>query len=741
MRKRAKDCENGIPIEKLVLPPGYAPIQQDDAQAPSTPGYVTVNFNEPVNKKQGEERADDGGGYLNVRISTTDHNSYNNKASEYQGATGKQTVAVESRNSGYDQAETVGQVSSPVGDGDYEKVKFPRISNREGAPRSEMTEENGSLTISSKPRLSFPGDVVAVATKQGVVVVDLHRKGANTNHTTRRPFPRNNKTHDENFEHAMKNTIEYKARIEQMRRGEAARQGLDSLLQAGQHLFKAVATAAVASGARHPGAIEPAVPKVSGSMRSFEMADDEADDDQRRGEFVTSSPVIFVGKNNSTSRVLNRSGDCGPPMKTQTKRLQVILALLGERNDSDDMKEIKHLIEEWHKSFRHKVTSAKEKAKKAEISKALEELVNKFDRVNLQLIRNATLNDIDFSDDDDEILTNPCELISIEESIDGGIDHHDKGHIEDTAGPKHKFDRARAETNGDRIVLEDGFEKVILSDGESTMDMSLDSAETTGHNNEKTDSSSRESDIIHNWSNEEYKRELEKYKKEHHINSTSEGRNETSCDLYMRCRNQMHLAVDSCAWRFASSKILPSLAESAESLLYKGEEFCDPAEQPLYEELYEMVIKRNTGLRKCLDKKNEIFFSSSICIPYSASEHVMFSSAFLRLLSEDYKHSSECFRDANLIQEKCTKLRECCPNFDSCRQETMDITLEQAIISKTAQLNEDKQNCLKQKAREAFKKTLRELLGKGGRGTLQKLKRGELGLDIARGAQVLARLR
>ncbi|KHJ83435.1 hypothetical protein OESDEN_16868 [Oesophagostomum dentatum] len=169
----------------------------------------------------------------------------------------------------------------------------------------------------------------------------------------------------------------------------------------------------------------------------------------------------------------------------------------------------------------------------------------------------------------------------------------------------------------------------------------------------------------------------------------------------------MHLAVDSCAWRFASSKIISTLAESAESLLYKGDDLCDPTEQPLYEELYELIIKRNSRLRGCLDKKNAAFFATSVCVAYSSSDHVRFNSALLRLLTEDYKHSSQCFRDANLIQEKCTKLRECCPNFDSCRQETLDITLEQAIISKTARLNEDKQNCLKEKAREAFKTTLR----------------------------------
>ncbi|KAK6018918.1 hypothetical protein OSTOST_15465 [Ostertagia ostertagi] len=156
-----------------------------------------------------------------------------------------------------------------------------------------------------------------------------------------------------------------------------------------------------------------------------------------------------------------------------------------------------------------------------------------------------------------------------------------------------------------------------------------------------------------------------------------------------------------------------------------------------------MMIKRNSRLRDCLDKKNEQFFASSICLPYSPVEHIMYSSAFIRLLSEEYKQSMDCYRDANLIQEKCSKLRECCPNFDSCpSKKTMDINLEQAsFISKTARMNEDKQNCLKTKAREAFKNTLRGIFGKGSREVLQKLKRNEMmNLDLKRGAQVLARV-
>ncbi|KAJ1357577.1 hypothetical protein KIN20_015753 [Parelaphostrongylus tenuis] len=203
----------------------------------------------------------------------------------------------------------------------------------------------------------------------------------------------------------------------------------------------------------------------------------------------------------------------------------------------------------------------------------------------------------------------------------------------------------------------------------------------------------------------------------------------------------MHIAVDSCAWRFANNKILPTLAESPESLLYKADELCDPHEQPLYEDLYELIIKRNNGLRMCLDKKNAPFYSSSACIPYSSKDHVLYNAAFIRLLSDDYKRSSECFRDANLIQQKCVKLRECCPNFDTCQQETLNITLEQAIISKTAQLNQNKHSCLKLKALDAFKEALRGLLGKAGEKLLKKLKQGELGRYMTRGARALARLK
>uniref|UniRef100_A0A1I7W6R9 Transposase n=1 Tax=Heterorhabditis bacteriophora TaxID=37862 RepID=A0A1I7W6R9_HETBA len=83
----------------------------------------------------------------------------------------------------------------------------------------------------------------------------------------------------------------------------------------------------------------------------------------------------------------------------------------------------------------------------------------------------------------------------------------------------------------------------------------------------------------------------------------------------------------------------------------------------------------------------------------------------------------------------------------------MDITIEEAIISKTAQINENKQNCLKTKAREAFKITLKvkeyillinvnsDLLGKDGRQILRKIKNGDLDLELVKTAKLIRRMK
>ncbi|VDO55988.1 unnamed protein product [Haemonchus placei] len=601
MRKRAENCARGLPITPLPMPVGYNPRIGFDPS--SIPGR---NMNPPTydGSQSGYDAAASSGdgsgsasdyGYGNVNVHITPQES--------SGA--------------YQPEEDVGMISNPVPNREeYERARARQSQNRQSQSGAEFTEEDGSLTLSAKPKLSFPDD-------------------------------------------KMQNTNKYKAKMAEQDAGETAREALNSFLRAGQ--------AAEASGPIATAKLPSKNAKASGSMRPLEMINDE--DVPADGEIVTSPPVIFLGKQINNTKGLNRSGSCiERMMKTQTQKLQQILTLLGEKKDSEDMHEIKELIDEWHNSFRNKVISAKDKTTKLEISIALDNLIKQFDKVNLDLIKsqvNATFDENDYPDGDAAVFETECDPLAVSNILEEQLRHQEELEKERLAA-RHKFDRknkGQTDEHGDHTVVEDGVTKLILSGSHESLN--VDHPATSVEKSSDTSKPTDEEAIIHNWSNKEYKLELEKYKKEHHINATSlEPRNETACDLYMRCRNQMHMAVDSCAWRFANSKILPTLAESAESLLYRAEELCDPAEQPFYEELYELMITRNTRLRDCLDEKNEKFFSTSICLPYSPVEHLMYGSAFIRLLSEDYKQSADCFRDANLIQEKCTKLRECCPNFD-----------------------------------------------------------------------------
>ncbi|CAJ0577876.1 unnamed protein product, partial [Mesorhabditis spiculigera] len=65
-----------------------------------------------------------------------------------------------------------------------------------------------------------------------------------------------------------------------------------------------------------------------------------------------------------------------------------------------------------------------------------------------------------------------------------------------------------------------------------------------------------------------------------------------------------------------------------------------------------------------------------------------------------------------------------------CREDSLDIALEQGILSKTAQVNERKQECLRSKARSNFKQTLRDMLGKGDWKTIQLVRNGDIGSKV-----------
>ncbi|KAE9415217.1 hypothetical protein Angca_001609 [Angiostrongylus cantonensis] len=729
--RRANDCEKGQQINSLPLPRGFLPVQPDFAKwAPS--GYVSVHFNEVINDeiKKGHDFED---GRAKVSFTT--------KEDEYDGSKSART-----------QHDVIGNHEN------HAKNSFPRLYHRKGDQQSSQPiSKDGLVTLSNRSVLSFPNnDTTGVSANSSVLEANTHRNKSESNkHGTEESV----QPHEE--EQAPKNTNWYKETMEKKSTGDAARRKLDGSLTARQGAGDIGDTRKVApSESLTVGSVEPAEPTASGSVRGLHIFSHE-NDHLRDAQIVTSAPVIILA-NDSDSEILQPTPSCEEQyFKHQAVKLQVILSLLGERTNSSDMTQIKNMTDHWYSKV--KMLSKDEKATKLEMVKILTELINHFDDVNLQLINSSVHTALNYTEPGANgawTSAKECYPLEAKRMTNNRVENTRKG----KPIVKHKFDRANVthltDENGDQIVIEDGMERLILSGSSGSMGMSVDNGGTTTEKDEFTSKPSDQKDLHNTWMKQDYKLKMLKNKNRLNVSSPNQGRNETSCDLYMRCRNQMHLAVDSCAWRFANGKILPTLAESAESLLYKPEELCDPDERPLYEDLYELIIKRNYGWRTCLDKKNAIFvgeqtthkevnmfsffdfqYSMSVCVPYSAKEKSVFNSAFIRLLSEDYKRSSDCFRDANLIQTKCTKLRHCCPNFDTCRQETLDITLEQAIISKTAQLNQTRHNCLKLKALEAFKEALRGLLGKSGEKMLDKLRQGKLGQHVMRGARALARLK
>ncbi|PAV58471.1 hypothetical protein WR25_22032 [Diploscapter pachys] len=189
------------------------------------------------------------------------------------------------------------------------------------------------------------------------------------------------------------------------------------------------------------------------------------------------------------------------------------------------------------------------------------------------------------------------------------------------------------------------------------------------------------------------------------------GESQNGCDEYLRCRSEMHLAVDGCAERFASSKV--DLAESADTIVLRNRSLCRPEDYPLTGALISAFNRRLQKMRACLSERNRKYFSENVCIPYSSHDEGVYIEVLARVYANTYESSSKCFEDANLIQERCNRLRNCCPDFDTCRNTVVDVTDEEVLISRTAQFNEKRQECRRKAARDAFKDSLKQVIKEG----------------------------
>ncbi|CAI5440784.1 unnamed protein product [Caenorhabditis angaria] len=533
----------------------------------------------------------------------------------------------------------------------------------------------GNVTVrfheAAKSRASSGGNVnVRFHTEQEAIANKiLIREGDQP----RLNYPQRWEQFEQKFDKAAKNTQNIKEKIAYWDRNKIAKEGFDSLVDA-------AAVSEIINFAPPMGTVTPHV----------EESNDENVIVEDHGtvvtvtESVTSSPVIFI--ETSTQKQVEK---CRPSKVFQFSK---ILKELGENPESKEMKEILELV----KRFENRKD---QEGKSGIIEKSLRSLIDHFDTENFEVLKKDAEKMIKESE------TLPICAVSISESID----------------------------EPETMLVDDNGDKFIIQSKDSTAKLLVGEPLENYDKNATT-----ESESVENFISDEYKKEIAAFKKEFNLwsrNATSTRRNDTTCDIYMKCRSQMHMAVDSCAWRFASDKLLSTMAESAESLLFKDDGICSQKNGEQFGNLYEGIIRRNDQLRKCLDEKNEKFFSESVCLAYSEEKRHAYDDALRRLLNDthDYKKSRECFEDANLIQEKCTNLRDCCPNYDNCRESTFEADVERTIINLTAKINELKQDCVRTKAKEAVKLAVRQLLLSTKAG--QRL--GQLGLDISRGARVV----
>uniref|UniRef100_A0A0N4ZB76 SH3 domain-containing protein n=1 Tax=Parastrongyloides trichosuri TaxID=131310 RepID=A0A0N4ZB76_PARTI len=210
-----------------------------------------------------------------------------------------------------------------------------------------------------------------------------------------------------------------------------------------------------------------------------------------------------------------------------------------------------------------------------------------------------------------------------------------------------------------------------------------------------------EEDIVHSINNSDYKKEIEKFKKLHSITYDIRFPNETkfltSCDHYLKCRSHVNLILDTCASLISERPAIPS----TESILLSGINMCGDLNIPYLSELYSLYIRRNMKLRKCLQKHDDIGGSTDIC--NSNANELMAVTKKIMKEQESQLELGKCFSDVNKLQNKCYQMSKCCPEYDDCKKDIIDIKIERRIIYLTAKITESNQNCLEKYERKFLK--------------------------------------
>ncbi|KAK0394898.1 hypothetical protein QR680_000998 [Steinernema hermaphroditum] len=410
---------------------------------------------------------------------------------------------------------------------------------------------------------------------------------------------------------------------------------------------------------------------------------------------VTSGAVLFVSER--TTQAVKTSGGAttaSPPHKRAKyargcarRRLagvktaqsaDSINSILSEAGDipEEDANELKGLFETWYKSIKAKLQEAKKNSTAPIITDAYDHVLEKLDKMSDKFIGqiNATsFDESEYPEDDASISNTICDPIVDETGIE----------------------------NKENETL------LVTSSGEEPgMGLMIEKAET-------------ETEVT-KWDNDEYKKEIKQFREmsARHRNTISklEDRTLTECDHFLRCRHQV-------------SHQSP-IFQSTESLLNNDEDPCNGENYEDINLLYEMVIARNSKLRKCL-RKEEIALEGEKGTTCATLVNLKEDTDDIvkAFMNTTYDSPVACYDTVNSIQERCFKLRDCCPNFESCRESSHDSENERNILEKTAVINANNHRCVREQMRDTLAKMMVDVLQPGAKKiTLKQRLEGKLKL-------------
>uniref|UniRef100_A0A915Q878 Uncharacterized protein n=1 Tax=Setaria digitata TaxID=48799 RepID=A0A915Q878_9BILA len=181
-------------------------------------------------------------------------------------------------------------------------------------------------------------------------------------------------------------------------------------------------------------------------------------------------------------------------------------------------------------------------------------------------------------------------------------------------------------------------------------------------------------DEIENWDNAEYRKDIEEYKmwkmqRNLNLNYTTAEKSLDHCKVHWNQTNQLPLST---------------------SILLQMGDYCLGQDDNSLNELYELVIERRNKLHKCLLNEHQKEIQKSPNCSRKFTNRPFISLDKLQMA----KNRADCLAEVNAIQFQCEQLRECCPDFYRCRDETFDAKAELRIALLTIQLITRNYDCL-----------------------------------------------